>query len=167
MYRMYRKLHICTMLTLRIKQSPKSRQQQGEQKDIQQVGSELAPWLRILRPAHKGLNDGKWEIGKSNKIPCHHSLLPPCVSQQMLSSMNTVSCGRKQHSTWEEARAWVWERTSLQEPGLLPWKHTRTPPYYNFYSIRMHVHTCQLQARAQMVVNCITHLSLFGLWRNA
>lgn len=29
--------------------------------------------------AHKALNDGKREIGKSNMVPCHHPLPPPSV----------------------------------------------------------------------------------------
>lgn len=38
-------------------------------------------------------------------------------------------------------------QTSLQELELSLWKHSQTPLWDYFYSIHMHAHTCQLQAR--------------------
>lgn len=51
------------------------------------------------------------------------------------------------HSTREEVSARVCVQTSLQELELSLWKHSQTPPWDYFYSIHMHAHTCQLQAR--------------------
>lgn len=41
----------------------------------------------------------------------------------------------------------VCAQTSLRELELSLWKHSQTPPWDYFYSIHMHAHTCQLQAR--------------------
>lgn len=69
------------------------------------------------------------------------------------------------HSTREEGSAWVYAQTSLQELDLLLWKDTRNPPCDYFYSLRIHAHTCQLQARRRLSPDGgELHNSLICLW---
>lgn len=58
---------------------------------------------------HKALKDGNREIGKSNRVPCHHPWLPPPVSQQMLCSTKTLSAARQCAEI-----CWQWRRGLMQ-----------------------------------------------------
>lgn len=91
--------------------------------------------------------DKKEEINKTKNQHCH------------------TPSSQWRHSTREEGSAWVYAQTSLQELDLLLWKHTRTPPCDYFYSIRIHAHTCQLQARRRLSPDGgELHNSLICLW---
>lgn len=79
-----------------------------QQADMQQVKrrSELAAQQSIVLTMHtKPQTMGNRGIGKRNTVPCHHPLLPPSVSQQMLCSMKTLSAAQE----WDEiCPQWRW-----------------------------------------------------------